>query len=309
MPLDLLPLQTDRDWELAVAFRNANQPTQPLTVAEAREADEVRARHGFSEQFLMVEDGTPVAVGGVVKAFWTAKPSYYLYACPDPGHSDRYSEFLQAVETRAASFADATWTVRGRSDCPWTVDVPPTLGYRITQSNPALRLDLDDVPQHAGLCAIVSVPEFARQRPESWERDVWRLEMDLMHDVPLPEPFQDVPFEQFQARLQSPHVDLEAHFLAMIDGEPIGLTQLYINHADPTIGTTGLTGVLRAHRRKGIARDLKLHAMRWAASAGIRRIFTDTEEANPMGLLNRQLGFVDDHVLVLFAKERHPQGE
>lgn len=303
--LELQPLVTDRDWELAVAYRNRSEPTHPVTIEEARESAAMRAKHGFFEQFLFLDGNQPIAMGGLGRAFWTREPSFYLYACPAPDHLARYAELLRTLEARAAGLEAGVWTTHGRSDCPWTVEVPPTLGYRVTQSNRALKLTLDHVDSGSGRFEILSYREFAARRPKSWERELWRLEMDLMHDVPLPEPFSDIPFEQYLERIRSPFVHLEASFVALVAGEPAGLTQLHPNHADRTLATTGLTGVLLPHRRQGIARDLKLHAMAWAKEAGIRRVMTDTEEANPMGQLNRMLGFEFSHDLVLMAKEPH----
>ncbi|MEA3408886.1 MAG: hypothetical protein U9Q95_00905, partial [Candidatus Eisenbacteria bacterium] len=54
---------------------------------------------------------------------------------------------------------------------------------------------------------------------------------------------------------------------------------------------TGLTGVVRSHRRKGIATALKVHGFSRAKEHGARWIETDNEEKNPMFELNLRLGF------------------
>jgi hypothetical protein len=54
---------------------------------------------------------------------------------------------------------------------------------------------------------------------------------------------------------------------------------------------TGLTGVLRSHRRRGIATALKVCAMSFARDYGAIEVDTDNEENNPMLQLNYQLGF------------------
>ena len=53
----------------------------------------------------------------------------------------------------------------------------------------------------------------------------------------------------------------------------------------------GLTGVLRSHRRRGIATAVKLPTIDFARSVGARYISTDNEENNPMYQLNLKLGF------------------
>ena len=53
-----------------------------------------------------------------------------------------------------------------------------------------------------------------------------------------------------------------------------------------------LTGVLRSHRRRGIAEALKREQIRWAAAAGYRRLITYTQEGNDaMRSLNLKLGY------------------
>ena len=51
-------------------------------------------------------------------------------------------------------------------------------------------------------------------------------------------------------------------------------------------------GVLRSHRRRGIAEALKREQIRWAAAAGYRRLITWTQEGNDaMRGLNLKLGY------------------
>ena len=66
---------------------------------------------------------------------------------------------------------------------------------------------------------------------------------------------------------------------------------------------TNLTGVLRSHRRRGIATTLKLHAMAFAHQYGARVIVTDNEESNPMYDLNMKLGFKPGPALVENQKQ------
>ena len=238
-------------------------------------------------------------------------PAFFVFAYPRLGSAwtSRVGEMLAAVEdlAREQSATETIWF--GRDDQPWSVTAAQACGYRITQSNRALRLDLDEfhAPQ-VQPATILSYPELAQQRPDTWEHEVWRLEMDLMGDVPLPQPWKDTPFAEFQKALHSPLSDLRAHFVALVGEELAGLSQLTPNRANPTIAVTALTGVRRAWRRRGLARALKVHALTWARAHGFEHIHTDTEANNPMGELNLALGFVFDHEMILMAKELQPKG-
>ncbi len=65
-------------------------------------------------------------------------------------------------------------------------------------------------------------------------------------------------------------------------GEYVGVSMLASNRpCSPRINTP-LTGVLRSHRRKGIALAMKLRAIEFAIQQGGTAIRTDNEENNPM---------------------------
>ena len=65
----------------------------------------------------------------------------------------------------------------------------------------------------------------------------------------------------------------------------------------------GLTGVLRSHRRRGIALALKLLTFKYAQAQGVRYIETGNEENNPMYDLNVMLGFTPKPQWLEYRKE------
>ena len=82
----------------------------------------------------------------------------------------------------------------------------------------------------------------------------------------------------------------------------LGLSLLKKNLADSSKIQTGLTGVLRSHRRRGIALALKLQAIAYAKTEGIKTIETDNEENNHMYQINMQLGFEPKPAFLDFEK-------
>jgi hypothetical protein len=150
---------------------------------------------------------------------------------------------------------------------------------------PALRALEED-----GL-AVVSFEAFLADRSGDAEYSAWRLDMDLMADVPLPSPWKDTPFEQWREANEKDRRHWPWHWLALDGGEPVAQTQIYRNQVHPRLAATGLTGTRRGYRRRGIARALKLLSMAAAFDAGVEEVFTDNEESNPMLGLNLELGF------------------
>lgn len=99
-------------------------------------------------------------------------------------------------------------------------------------------------------------------------------------------------YEAFVERIYVPSYRNHAssQFLASHAGAWVGLSS-FVPQADGQ-GLFGLTVVTRAHRGKGIARALKLQALRYAKGMGIDRIVTDNHPDNaPILGLNRTLGF------------------
>jgi mycothiol synthase len=72
--------------------------------------------------------------------------------------------------------------------------------------------------------------------------------------------------------------------------------------ADPDTLASGLTGVVRSHRRRGIATALKVRACEYARRVGARAIETGSEEHNPMSILNAGLGFVPMPAWLVYKK-------
>lgn len=74
-------------------------------------------------------------------------------------------------------------------------------------------------------------------------------------------------------------------------GRFIGYSNLWINDETRKRLDTGMTGVLRSHRRRGIATLLKYKAIAYGKRHNSERIVTSNEENNPMLDLNYKLGF------------------
>lgn len=82
-----------------------------------------------------------------------------------------------------------------------------------------------------------------------------------------------------------------AFFALDRDSTSVGQRTLNIPNAKSTTASVGMTGVVRSHRRRGIATALKVLTLQFAQAAGIEWIETSNEEHNPMLQLNIQLGF------------------
>ena len=94
----------------------------------------------------------------------------------------------------------------------------------------------------------------------------------------------------------------EGYFLALDGDRYVGMSSLWNRRVKKGEVYTKLTGVVRSHRRRGIATALKVRAHEFAKSIGAEVVVTDNEENNPMYDLNVRLGFKPMPAWLLFRK-------
>jgi GNAT superfamily N-acetyltransferase len=121
-------------------------------------------------------------------------------------------------------------------------------------------------------------------------RRLYDLDAALWCDVPFGLAGTVPTFEQYLAlELADPGFLPSATFVALDDDRWVGLAALM---KGPECLLSSITGVARGWRRRGLARWLKLHTIRWALEreAAEIRAFNDAGNA-PMLALNASLGF------------------
>ncbi|HET89462.1 MAG TPA: N-acetyltransferase [Chloroflexi bacterium] len=97
-------------------------------------------------------------------------------------------------------------------------------------------------------------------------------------------------FAPYLAQLLAPSVGLPAvrHYLALLDGQPVGILSLLCYEG---FGVIGSGGVLPAHRRSGAAFNLTIQAGREARERGIDTLMGQTAGGAPLERLLRISGF------------------
>jgi GNAT superfamily N-acetyltransferase len=125
----------------------------------------------------------------------------------------------------------------------------------------------------------------------------------VRQDVPRPEPATPLTREDFERRAQHPHFLPDGVLIAVHvpSGDYAALTELFTS--DATHLSTGLTGVRREHRRRGLAFALKLASLRWAHAQGVSEVRTGNESLNrPMLSINEALGYLKQPAWVQYRK-------
>jgi GNAT superfamily N-acetyltransferase len=138
----------------------------------------------------------------------------------------------------------------------------------------------------------------------SSRRALYRCAMAIHRDMPH-EPhveWKDPSFEVYErSQFDRPSALRDALFVARDGDEIVGLT--YLLRQPGGDAAVGDTGVVRSHRRRGIARALKMMATKYAADHQMPRAHTDNRADNDAMLaLNRDLGFKPGRVIVEVEK-------
>jgi GNAT superfamily N-acetyltransferase len=177
--------------------------------------------------------------------------------------------------------------------------------YQTSRQNPA-RVDLRELDElQRGLASAgietIALPAIDGDRTR---QELYRCNMTIWHDMPR-EPhveWQDPPLATFLRTIfERPSVLLDGFFVARDGDHIVGLS--YLLRRPDGDAEVGDTGVLASHRRRGIARVLKMLVTRYAAQQRIPWVHTDNRADNAgMLAINRALGFVPADVIVIFEK-------
>ncbi|MDX1663576.1 MAG: GNAT family N-acetyltransferase [Candidatus Promineifilaceae bacterium] len=309
---------SDASYEAIVRIDNAIEPENPASATGWKHFDKHREKKYHYERHIARQhpEGPIVAFAAVGETFWAHQPGkYFVHVSVDPplqnqGIGSALYRFLRQQLTPREPRKLTAWT---RENQPAALHLLNKWGFKQQMRIPVSRLDprTFDASRFAERIARTKAAGIEirtlRELSESdadWKRKVYELEWECLQDVPHQDEFTKQPFEQFEKRtLGSPSLLPDAWIVA-VDGDAyVGLSVLWKNLATDELLETGLTGVLRSHRRLGIATAMKVRAIEYAQTHEVQGIVTDNEENNPMFQLNLQLGFKPEPAALDFAKE------
>jgi GNAT superfamily N-acetyltransferase len=174
-------------------------------------------------------------------------------------------------------------------------------GFEIVMRFPRSELDLVtfDSSPYAGLVArIENELRVVQLSTLQAEHDDWMVRLEdmsweIQQDIPYHGELIREPMEEFAKMFEYENNITEGWFIAVDEAtnQYVGISSFWLSLTDAQKLYTGLTGVRRAHRRKGVATALKILAIRWAQARGCTVAETDNEENNPMYQINLKLGF------------------
>jgi mycothiol synthase len=295
---------SDTDYKSLIDINNVLFPDELGLPELLKHEDNARDQNYMLERVVAEVDGKPVATASFGESMWTPMPNkFWLYIQVHPDFQRQgigtavYDHIIDFLAEKQPKILDS-WT---REDKTEAVAFLTRRGYaqvmrgqnsRITlaEFDPAGFADVVERVRESGI-RIVPLSTLKEEDPE-WREKLYELDWVISQDVPEVDEIKKRTFEVFcRQTFDKPTFFPEGFFVALDGDDYVGLSMLELNLADPTKLQTDLTGVIRSHRRRGLATALKVHALSKAKTTGAQFVDTDNEEKNPMYTLNVKLGF------------------
>lgn len=295
------------DYESVATLNNVNFPEFTWTADEIKHDDATRPTKCRSGRWVAECEGRIVGVAQYDQYANAYNPrKFSIEVLVDPAcHNRGIGKHLYAMLIeRLRGFEPLSLDAWSREDMACRIAFFEHRGYREDQRVWSSRLDLTtfDPAPHWSYVESLRAQGFTvrtlaelQQTGSLDEQQLYEAWTTLHDDVPIA-PSQDRSsrtFEEWRPRnLDNPSLFPEAYFFVLDGDRIVATTQLW--HSPDREGLrTGLTGVRRDYRGRGLAFALKVIALDFARRRGYR--WTDTENASDnAGMLgiNDRLGFV-----------------
>ncbi|HEV2120683.1 MAG TPA: GNAT family N-acetyltransferase [Candidatus Bathyarchaeia archaeon] len=157
--------------------------------------------------------------------------------------------------------------------------------------NPVLfKKYVDKASQHG--ISIVTFADEMKTDPEC-HRKLHALVQAISEDIPRPEQFTPVSFEQWSAfEMKNPNLVPQGYMIAKDGDKYVGMSTVWKDQKHPKWLYQGLTGVVREYRGRGIAIALKLKVIEFSKNNKYEKLKTWNDSTNaPMLGINVKLGF------------------
>lgn len=307
---------TDKDYTDFVALNRAIMPDHAATVEQWKhwdKPDDSRIRRG---RFLLEADGVMIGFAQFGQSTNRYHPHKFdvsigvLPTMQGKGHGKQLYEHLLA---ELAPYNPIALKAGTRADYPRALRFAAERGFVEESREWELRLDPHTVDLSAWQHRLdqlrtvnITIKSMrALANDPNHNRKMFKLLTELSADVPNPEPQTPVNFDKWRTRLlNNPSLDETLQLFALDGDSYIGYSGLWLDLARDDHLWTGLTGVQRAYRRRGIATALKIAAIQVALVRNTTCIHT-SNAVNNRGMLtiNEQLGFVKQPAWIDFVKE------
>lgn len=310
----LEPVLSPRQQQTYTDLHNALNLHQPQNWDEISRWDSALPDGAYFERWLAYAGEDLLGGASMMNSHWTGRPDEFaigIRPALGDGAQDRSFRLIRHLESLGQKQG---WRL-ARCHVPGNqAEVTAAFhqaGYQVVQENPETELDLTafsaepwaekvrQVEQEGITLDVISdlektVPDFMRR--------FWAMQEEIFQDVPIPGGLQPRSLKDFEKEMKVWRRYFGTSVVARAGDEWIGTSELFHNTVNPKRFSTGLTGVCRAWRRRGVATAMKVVNLQRAKEAGGEAVTTDNEKDNPMLELNKRLGFREIYVLRFFER-------
>ncbi|MBN1678920.1 MAG: GNAT family N-acetyltransferase [Anaerolineae bacterium] len=305
---------TPDDYPIIADIQTAIHPDTPAVPEDYIEYDARRDPKCKHQRWVVEVDGQVVAAGQYDQFVWMYHPlKFFVWVRVLPTFQRRGigSVLWDHMSAALEPFEPAVLISNSRSDIPDGMRFLEKRGFIETHRARMSNLDIAaaDLTPYAGLedrlAAEGIVIKTCRELANDPERDrkLYDLEWILDQDVPGSEDLTRTTFERWKNDiLDSENFLPDAYFVALDGDEYIGMSNLWADRASDML-FTGLTGVKRDYRRRGIATAMKARAVAYgkANNNSIIRTFNEVNNQNMLSI-NERLGFVKQPDVIQYEK-------
>lgn len=317
MSIEIRPYQPE-DAPAVVALGNLTEPEYPLTESEFQWVEQNREARIRWARWVALSHGKVVGKGEYGQDAGMYHPHrFHVEVGVDPDYRNQGigSALYNTVTTALEEYQPNLIRASAQEHRPESLQFVAKRGFVETMREWESRLDVtsfDPEPfrDHqakfaSGGLRIQTLAELATD-PNRNEK-LYHLENALEQDVPSTYDPTPRPFEEWVKRsFENPWLLPDAWFIALDGDQYVGYSALGRTEAGPWLDT-GLTGVLRSHRRRAIALALKLRAIEFARKVGAPEIRTWNATTNEgMLSINVRLGFVRQPAWIEYEKRLRP---
>lgn len=305
----------DSDYSHIVRLEEAVYPDKKTNEESYRFRDKNRADKCKHQRYIAQIDDKVIGHGFYTQwegSYQPGKFFIYILIHPDYQGSGYGSKFYQYVLKELEKYEPSKIVCHARKDKERAIRFIKDRDFKETMRMWEAELEVNefDFDEYAGLKeklneeGIILTSLDKLEMNENNKKKLYELNEYIMEDVPMPDEYTRTEYERFiKKTFDHPEFFPEGYIIATKDDSFIGLSRHWLKEEENAL-FTGLTGVRRDYRGKGIATAMKVEAVKIAKENNIEKIKTMNETGNEDIIhINKKMGFKIKPAWVDFEKE------